>query len=560
MEKCVVYTLAYNAEKTIVRAIESMLAQTEQNWVWYLVDNGSTDKTGEIISRYAADDSRILSLRNEKNYIYKKGNEWTDVVKNHNADDNLVWLDADDEYAPEFLEKMLDFMHCNNLDVAACGSSFVNAEDGTQRGVRSLKKDLIMDTPEEYDKYFPSYFQFMRTTWCKLVKLSVMRKFAEVITPEQRALRYGGDTVISTYSFLFASRVGILAQPLHRYYVSTQSSSYYLDENRIEVDRVLIEELQKYLMAKCGRVSPKNSNALAIIYRYALEDTQKVVFGASLSTDAKLACLQDMYVHPKARELFADNRMDKRDLEVRIRRPLLKWFTEQMETRKVKGARATGEVLAAVYPEWQCSADILQHLWMDLPEVIGYLLQGEYSQILGRLKIWFKRHEQDDPLLREVEIVCYHALGKPDDEVFRLYVDIRKKWPKSSQRLDIDARIEELLSRSPLLHNVGARLACVFPDVVAGVLKKDTGRALEDFLAASQNAEIADEDADAYYMLGQNLAAAAEQADVYIYFKKVWVSHLINGARNDEAAQELDELQQLLPGDEDFVALRKQLG
>ena len=71
--------------------------------------------------------------------------------------------------------------------------------------------------------------------------------------------------------------------------------------------------------------------------------------------------------------------------------------------------------------------------------------------------------------------------------------------------------------------------------------------------------EIADDDAEAYILLGQNLSAAAENAGTYIHFKKIWVSYLLDCSRNEEASRELDEIERLLPGDQGFAALRERL-
>ena len=51
MSKCVtVYTQAYNVENYIEQCIKSVLSQTFQDFEWILVENGSTDKTREIMN------------------------------------------------------------------------------------------------------------------------------------------------------------------------------------------------------------------------------------------------------------------------------------------------------------------------------------------------------------------------------------------------------------------------------------------------------------------------------------------------------------------------------
>ena len=58
---------AYNAEKYIAEAIESILNQTFKDFEFIIIDDCSTDRTWEIIQKYSKIDNRIVALRNEKN-------------------------------------------------------------------------------------------------------------------------------------------------------------------------------------------------------------------------------------------------------------------------------------------------------------------------------------------------------------------------------------------------------------------------------------------------------------------------------------------------------------
>lgn len=67
--KVIVFTQAYNAEQTLSRAISSILDQTFQNIEYYILDNGSTDRTWDIILDYAKRDPRVIPLSIKKNDI-----------------------------------------------------------------------------------------------------------------------------------------------------------------------------------------------------------------------------------------------------------------------------------------------------------------------------------------------------------------------------------------------------------------------------------------------------------------------------------------------------------
>ena len=58
---------AYNAEKYIGEAIESILQQTFSDFEYIIIDDGSTDRTWEIIQEYAQKDERVVVMQNEKN-------------------------------------------------------------------------------------------------------------------------------------------------------------------------------------------------------------------------------------------------------------------------------------------------------------------------------------------------------------------------------------------------------------------------------------------------------------------------------------------------------------
>ncbi len=101
-----IITPSYNTEKYIEDTIKSVLAQTYQNWEMIIVDDCSTDNTDEVVMPYLAD-SRIRYLKNEKNsgaamsrnYALREAKgKW------------IAFLDSDDIWVPEKLEKQIDFM------------------------------------------------------------------------------------------------------------------------------------------------------------------------------------------------------------------------------------------------------------------------------------------------------------------------------------------------------------------------------------------------------------------------------------------------------------------
>lgn len=69
MPKVSIVTTTYNREKLVSRAIDSVLSQTFTDFQYVILNNGCTDRTQDILERYAKQDSRIKLFHMKKNFI-----------------------------------------------------------------------------------------------------------------------------------------------------------------------------------------------------------------------------------------------------------------------------------------------------------------------------------------------------------------------------------------------------------------------------------------------------------------------------------------------------------
>ena len=107
-----IITPAYNSEKFIAETILSVLAQSYQDWEMIIVDDGSTDRTSEIVSSFQEKDSRIKYFYNATN----KGSAFSRNLALQNAKGKwIAFLDSDDLWHPEKLEKQIEFMTKNGI-------------------------------------------------------------------------------------------------------------------------------------------------------------------------------------------------------------------------------------------------------------------------------------------------------------------------------------------------------------------------------------------------------------------------------------------------------------
>ncbi len=120
---------AFNAAATIRRAINSALGQTYQNLEVVVVDDGSGDKTSEIVGSYARDDVRLIRLSSNQG-ASGAVNEGIAAAKG----EFIAFLDADDEWLPTKLAKQIAALQSNPRAVmATCGCRFVDGDGNVFR-------------------------------------------------------------------------------------------------------------------------------------------------------------------------------------------------------------------------------------------------------------------------------------------------------------------------------------------------------------------------------------------------------------------------------------------
>ncbi|MEO1373350.1 MAG: trifunctional glycosyltransferase/class I SAM-dependent methyltransferase/polysaccharide deacetylase [Cyanobacteria bacterium J06635_10] len=119
---------AYNAAETIGETLASLQAQTVPNWEAIVVNDGSSDETESIVKKLAETDSRIN--------LVSQHNQGVSAARNtgisHAQYDWLGFLDADDWFAPEYLERMSAALAADSsLDAVHCGMRRIEPDSQT---------------------------------------------------------------------------------------------------------------------------------------------------------------------------------------------------------------------------------------------------------------------------------------------------------------------------------------------------------------------------------------------------------------------------------------------
>ena len=144
-----IITPTYNCGKFIGKTIETVLDQTYQNWEMIIVDDCSKDNTEEVVNSYREKDGRIKYYKFEENQGAAKAR--TEAMKHANGN-YMAFLDSDDLWYNDKLEKQLKFMKENNYNFACTAYEQID-EEGNKIGkiIKTKKKAnynrILLDCP-----------------------------------------------------------------------------------------------------------------------------------------------------------------------------------------------------------------------------------------------------------------------------------------------------------------------------------------------------------------------------------------------------------------------------
>jgi glycosyltransferase involved in cell wall biosynthesis len=235
MPKITFFMLAYNSEKTVKKAVESILKQSENDINLFVRNNGSTDRTGEILQEEARKDSRLHVVFNEENWKDKNGVLFTydgviriwPIENKELLGEYISIVDSDDWIDEKFSEKMYNAAKKIDADITVSGSTFF--ENGTVKtGIRlppeaeaKSKNEIENLVKKDYLKIHNSF----RTWWGKLFKKEF---FLEHYDSAWKAVGGGNGNVLDTVIMLRyleeANSLSCVAEPLYQFRKSDKST------------------------------------------------------------------------------------------------------------------------------------------------------------------------------------------------------------------------------------------------------------------------------------------------------------------------------------------------
>ena len=207
---------SYNEEKNISRCLDSVLNQTFTDFEVLCVDDGSTDKTFDIIKKYSEKDGRIIPLKNSEKGVSSARNFGIDNSKG----EYIGFVDSDDFIQPQMYEFLYRALTENNCDFSVC-----RYEKTSEIKEKSFEYKSEKFSPENFISFNNIIFNnnnelVFSAIWTKLISKSFIKNI------RFKKYRIGEDTVFNSELYSKSNNSVFVNSELYTYYVNTESVSF----------------------------------------------------------------------------------------------------------------------------------------------------------------------------------------------------------------------------------------------------------------------------------------------------------------------------------------------
>ena len=224
----------YNAQHYLRECLQSIQAQTFQDYEVLMIDDGSTDGSGQICDAFAAQDSRF-KVRHQINggggVARNAALRWAMQTDSR----YLVWIDADDRVAAEYLLLLYEKMEKHpDFNIVQCG--FTSDRQELEAGGRPTGKSWSIENVEELLSEMQSGKHGIAFTvlWNKIYRKEVFQNVQVQIT-EQVSGRIYNDVNLLWQVYLNAGNCFVFDSVLYYYrYVPTSVQHKKLSSRKLE--------------------------------------------------------------------------------------------------------------------------------------------------------------------------------------------------------------------------------------------------------------------------------------------------------------------------------------
>lgn len=244
----------YNRETTILRCLDSLKSQTFDDYEIIIINDGSTDKSEELINEYSGNFRRFQYISIDNNGVSNARN--IGILKSNGK--YVTFLDSDDTYQENFLASMYNQISINDADACFCGHFIVNSYDEKKKAKIYFKKSNLLIN------YLKNKTTPNTNSW--IIRRDILinkRLFFEV------GNNLGEDMIFFTSLILVTKNINFVKAYLTNYYISTEDSLSKNIDDKVQRDFLWMNKLKKNINDSDISTREKHKS-IKIIERYRL--------------------------------------------------------------------------------------------------------------------------------------------------------------------------------------------------------------------------------------------------------------------------------------------------
>jgi glycosyltransferase involved in cell wall biosynthesis len=234
----------YNTEKYLPRCIESILEQTYKNIELILINDGSSDRSGEICDEFARKDNRIIVEHRKNSGVSDARN--TGILMC--SGEYLQFVDSDDYIDKDMTRLLVNAIKFEKADLVICGYIIMQNENGEYM-IKSYSHDKSLSFEQFMDIYDELYSNiYLNLIWNKIYSTRIIKENKIIFNSN---FDLGEDLLFNLEVIKRCNNFSIIPSSLY-YYVQ------YNDKNNLtRKPRENIYEIQKQLFQRVIEVAPK---------------------------------------------------------------------------------------------------------------------------------------------------------------------------------------------------------------------------------------------------------------------------------------------------------------
>lgn len=234
----------YNAEKYIEKCLKSVINQTLKKIEIIIINDGSKDKSEEIIREIAKKDSRIKFITRENKGVGPTRNEGIELANG----EYIIFIDSDDVIEPNMCEIMYNKAKKNDVDIVICNSNII--KNGKILRKEERNEDIKVNI-SSVSNFLNTYYHnklYENRVWDKMFRLSIIKEnniqFGDLkkITGEDL---FFGITILP-----YCKKVIFIKEKLYNYYIRENSIMQTYNSQEVQKTIEFIKEIEKFQTSK----------------------------------------------------------------------------------------------------------------------------------------------------------------------------------------------------------------------------------------------------------------------------------------------------------------------